>query len=245
MRCRIVLYTEGKSELIFVYHLLFSIFNADKLSIRTIELLSDDNFRTTEPFDHKGATPDCEFTLINVGGGERVMTLIKQNASNMINSGQNYICGLKDMYCQQYDDLSHGNINQNLTKKFVQNHQSEINTLNTNSKVSIFFAVMELEAWYFCLIKTLSKIGITEQSINSVINSKYQKNINIVDPESLFFKPKTLLKEICYKVNNKNYDEVGFAFKIGKNLDSSDINAIYSTSKLSHFRKFYDFLKSL
>lgn len=245
MKCRIVLYTEGKSELVFVYHLLFNIFDPDKLAIKTIELFSDANFQMTNPADHTGSIPDFEFTLINVGGGERVMSLIKQNAITMINGGHDYICGLKDMYCQQYDQLSNGKLNKNLTDKFIQNHQSELNALNNTSKIIIFFAVMELEAWYFGFIKILSKIGLSETKINLVLQSKYKKNIAEIDPELLFYKPKTLLKEIYKQANNKNYDEVGFAYQIGKNIDLSDLSNLYTTNKLSHFRKFYDFLKSL
>jgi len=245
MKCRIVLYTEGKSELIFVYHLLFNIFDPDKLAIKTIELLSDDNFQMTSPSDYMGSNPNCEFTLINVGGGERVMSLIKQNAINMINSGHDYICGLKDMYCQQYDQLSNGTIDQNLTDKFIQNHQSELNTLNNISKILIFFAVMELEAWYLGFTKTVCKIGLSETKINPILQSKYKKNITEIDPELLFYKPKTLLKEIYKQVNNKNYDEVGFAYQIGKNIDLSDFSNLYTTNKLLHFRKFYDFLKTI
>lgn len=104
MKRRIVLYVEGKSELVFVYYLLFNIFDPDELVIKTIELFSDDNFRKTNLPEHTGLNSNYEFTLINVVEGERVMSQIKENAINMNRMNRyDYICGLKDMYCQQYD----------------------------------------------------------------------------------------------------------------------------------------------
>lgn len=245
MKCRTVIYTEGKSELIFIYNLLFKIFSADKFTVKTLELLTSDNFKPSSQPDHVMPYADYEFLIMSVEGGERVMSEIKQNANSMLNKGFYYICGLKDMYCQRYDQLSSGKIDINTTNKFVQDHQSELAPLNNSSKIIVFFAVMELEAWYLCFIKALNKIGLTENKINPILKSKINKTLDEIDPEVLFFKPSKILKDIYKQLENKNYDKVSFSYKLCKYLDLDDINAIYSKNRLLYFRKFYDFLKSL
>ena len=72
MKCKIVIYTEGKSELIFIYYLLFKIFSPNKFTVKTLELLTSDNFKSSSP-NHIILNADYEFLIMNVEGGESIL----------------------------------------------------------------------------------------------------------------------------------------------------------------------------
>lgn len=118
MKCKIVLFVEGRSELIFVYYLLFHIFSADDLIIKPYELLTPNNFSPPIVPEHKGQNPKIEFWILNVNGGELVLTKIKENAINWLDKNYTYVCGLRDMFSKTYDQLSKGKINPMVTKKY-------------------------------------------------------------------------------------------------------------------------------
>lgn len=104
---------------------------------------------------------------------------------------------------------------------------------------------MELEAWYFAFYKALERIGLDLIKIDKLIKPKYKTSLTSLDPETTFFKPKTDLKEIFKQITNKNFNETSFSFKFSKQITNDDIKNVVSSSNVSHFRKFYNFLKSL
>lgn len=243
------------SELIFVYKLILVLYNYDsqKVKIKCIEFFSDNPYRKAyRDFPSKNGSNldevELNIVLHNVGGDKKVLSWIKKYGNkflsttndDLVRGQKDYICGLRDIYSEDYCDLAGDEIDNNVIEDFEKEAKRVCKTIDGN-KVSIYYSVMELEAWYLSMPKILLKLGMEEEAINSVLECDLSK----IDPEKYFIKPKNQLEKIHSRLLGKNYRETHFAEKFGEKMNKDVINDVLDSEKVLRFRTFINFLKNL
>ena len=97
------------------------------------------------------------------------------------------IIGLRDMYSEAYEKLSRGVINDDISNQFIQNHNSTIQKMTYQDRIKLYFAIMEIEAWFLAMYDIF-------QRIDSVLTIEYIEeklgfDLRRIDPQGEFFKP--------------------------------------------------------
>ena len=108
---RIAIFVEGISELIFLRTILFLLYNPEDISFECYSFRENSGHQV--PFSHQAANPKFHFMLVNIGSDERVLTIIREREEFLVAREFDQIIGLRDMYCEAYQTLSH-NIDNNI-----------------------------------------------------------------------------------------------------------------------------------
>lgn len=197
---KIVVFTEGRGELIFIRHLLIQIVGYEHLSFQCFDLISDTYRKVSYTLDNPNAL--IYFEIINVGTDTRVLSSITKYHNRYIELGYDII-GLRDMYSEEYKKKS-GVINQDVSSYFQDLVKDYLNKLNNPERIHFFFAVMELEAWFLGLYKILERVN----PLLNVENIRVQLGFDLeaVDPETNFFHPAIKFAQVL-NLANINYDK--------------------------------------
>lgn len=238
---RIAIFTEGQTELIFVRYFLINVFDPSKISFECYELIA----HNSSPVPYKFPNPNAEthFLIVNVNGDEGVLSSIKEREKNLIEEGKyEKIIGLRDMYCHEYLKRSLGVINDQISELIIQRHNQTISCLTYPNRVKLFFAIMEIEAWFLVMHRIFSKIDslLTEENINK----KLGIDLLTIDPQKQFFKPSEQVHQIlqlCGRQYKKKQSEIEC---ICSNIDSSDLDLARNQRCLS-FRDFREEIISI
>lgn len=238
----VVFFLEGKSEVIFIRKVLISIFPTDiKITIQRIGI--NESFEDV----YSSYQIHCEharihFILYDAANDIRVLSIIRSNAPAMLSKGY-YVYGLRDMFSSVYSEESNGKINNAVTNKTIQSIEGNLQTIynGNDNRLKMFFSVMEIEAWYLGLTTVLSLMGIDINKAGQILSL----DLLTIDPEKIFFKPKTKLKLIYENITSNNYDEVKFANKMCKYLTKEHLELMSNSGKNSHFKKLYSTLVGL
>ena len=143
---RIVVITEGQTEYVFVREFLFRIIDPSKLSLTCIKL---NGYRREHVRSYKCPSPEIHFDIINVQNDERVLNYIKQVEQNFIEKGlYDKIIGLRDMYSKEYVKQSPSGINDDITTREKERHNSMIQSRTYNDRIKLYYGEMEIEAWF-------------------------------------------------------------------------------------------------
>ena len=236
---RIAIFVEGESEKIFVYNLLLKIIDASKLKIECFKVGVDNNFKP-DSYSYSSPTAEIDILIFDSGGDNRVVSSIYRSAKNMNELGYETIIGLRDLYCQQYDDLSPSKINPTISNKIMEAARETLGSLKFGENVKLFFSVMELEAWYLGFIDALDRMGYSLTDINRILGIKLEE----IDPEGGFYKPKSAIEKVHTQVKGNAFNEVKFAHSISQTLRSNEISAVVNSGKLSHFKDFVECISS-
>ena len=118
MTKKVALFVEGKSELIFVKHLLQEISRYSRIKIDCFKILTDNNL-INEDYPYCSPPVKVEILLVEVGGDRKVASAIKDRANGLFSRGFRKIWGLRDMYSEAYDRQSNGKIDKAVTDKEI------------------------------------------------------------------------------------------------------------------------------
>ena len=221
---RVVVFTEGQTEQIFVRELLFRIFDPSKLSLVCWELLAGN--RSSTPYKYHNAPNPCveiHFMIINVHGDEAVMSTIEEREKSLIEKGGfERIIGLRDMYSEKYDKLANGTINDAVSSQIIRSNKSKIQQMNYHDRIKLYFAIMEVEAWFLGMYSLFQKID--KNLTVDHIKQKLGIDLKAIDPQEAFYKPshqlnsvielrggkyskkKTEVESICCKMESKDFE---------------------------------------
>lgn len=203
----VVVFTEGKSELIFIRHLLTQIIGYQDLSFDCLELHSDSERPASWQFRNPNAL--VYYLIINVGTDEKVLSEIEARSQKYIARGFEII-GIRDMYCELYQKRlrqihqAENVINDDVNSFFIQKSQERIQGLENADKIHFFFAIMEIEAWFLAIYWNLERIHHSLSAEN--IRNQLGFELEVIDPETTFFRPAAKLKQILL-LANRNYDK--------------------------------------
>src|SRR5260221_6164336 len=237
---RVAIFVEGESEKVFIFNLLLKLFDPSEIMIECMKMYTDDNFQE-DTNKHSSPNPKFDFLIINAGSDTKVVSAIYRSSNLMQGYGYTSVIGLRDLYCQDYHKRSPNVIDQAVGDKIIKSAQDTINSLGLGTSINLFFSVMEIEAWYFGFSAALGRLGYTTANINSILGI----DLLIIDPEKEFYKPKAELEKIHSRIKSTPFREVRFAHAISNEVTLPEINSVIGSSKLSHFKFFFEYLKSL
>ena len=92
---KIVVLTEGLTEMIFVRQLLINLIGFDALSFECLELRGQEP--QSVPYSYSSPEPIVHALILNVGGDERVLSVIKERENHFVEAGYDQIVGLRDI----------------------------------------------------------------------------------------------------------------------------------------------------
>lgn len=239
---RFAILTEGQSELIFVRELLLRIVDASKMSLQCLELLS--HRLSDVEFEHKCAEPKVFFLLVDVHGDEGVLSSIKERETNLIDKGgYERIIGLRDMYCEQYQKKSPAKIDDRVSEMIMRNCESVIQNMRYRHRIKVFFAVMELEAWFLGMYNLFERI-------NSLLGLDYiRKHTGIdlkeKDPETEFYRPSQQLDTVlnlCGMEYKKKKREIE---NVARNMAATDLIDARENNRCGRLGEFLEEIRGI
>ncbi|EDN70302.1 conserved hypothetical protein [Beggiatoa sp. PS] len=242
MQTKIAIFVEGQGEQIFLRNILFHLYDNSLLSFECVKFHDGRNEYAPYPFGNR-QTSKIHFLIVNVGNDEKVLIVIKNMEENLLQKGgYSKIIGLRDMYSQKYKKLSNGKINNKITEKFIETHQSEIKKMSAPDKIAFYFSIMEIESWWLSMFTLFEKIdsSLTVDAINETFGFKLDE----IDPEKYFFHPSKELERILKSVG-KPYDKKRSDVEsITNHITPQEIEVGISNDRCSTLRTFYEELCS-
>ena len=231
---KVAIFVEGQGELIFVRQLIVKLFDQNNISFECFELRSSFT-PISVPYQFTSPNASIYFRIINVGNDERLLSAILERQKKLVESGFE-ILGIRDMYSRAYKKQSQ-EINSDVNELFIKiiNDQIVKQTQNVD-KIHIFFAIMELEAWFLSMPNLFKKLS--PKLTPEFIHSKLGFNLTTIDPEVVFFNPAQDLDQVFRLIGErykKSWDEME---KIAILIEDEDILAVTDSTKCKSFTAF-------
>jgi hypothetical protein len=237
---KIAIFVEGQGELIFVRTLLPLLIPYRMLSFQCLSISADTMSRV--PYEYPNPDASFSFTVVNVGNDERVLTEVAEREEGLVNKGYCRIIAVRDMYCAEYHKRAN-NIDPTVNDQFVEQHEATISNRMTHSDlISIFFAIMELEAWLLGMYNLFKKVDPTLTC--EYIEAKLGFNLHDIDPQTEFFHPANQIDKILSLVGEKYTKSRDQMESILSHLSSDDIENAIERSRCQSLALFLDELKS-
>lgn len=233
---KVVIFTEGQSEQIFIRHLLLQTMDCSKISFRCLRLYAGREIQAK--YDYLNPNAEINFLIVNVGQDEKVLSIIKEREANLIRKGFDRIIGLRDMYSEEYSKRSPNKINDIVTSSFIKGWNSTIQKMSDPSKIRMHFAIMELEAWFLGIYDIFMRI-------NSILSAEYIENelgFNLadIDPQTEFFKPSEEVNRIFQLVGLQYKKKEHDVESICSNINNDDLYNSFKNGRCSRFKDFYE-----
>jgi len=190
------------------------------------------------PYSYGNQTESkLHFTIINVENDQKVLSQIQNQEENILKYTNSRIIGLRDMYSERYRDITHGIIDSELNKKFIDESKNSISRMSDPGRISFHFAIMEVESWWISMFTIFEKIDplLTLDYIQQEIGI----NLSEVNVEEYVFHPYIKLKKILESVGkqyNKKYSDVE---AITRQITIQDIEVGISNDRCVSLRDFY------
>jgi hypothetical protein len=237
---KIAVFVEGQGELIFVRKLLPLLIPYNILSLHCLSISADKPYTV---FKLPNPNASFSFTIVNVGNDERVLTEIAEREGNLVDKGYCQIIALRDMYGAAYRKLTQ-NVDQEIINKFVRFHKDTIRDKMSNPEmISVFFAIMELEAWLLGMYNLFQKVNPSLTC--DYIETELGFNLRNIDPQTEFFHPTVRIHEILNLIDEKYTKSKGQMESILSHLASEDISNAIERNRCRSLASFLDELKRL
>ena len=178
------------------------------------------------------------FFIVDAHGDKGVLSAIREREKDLIQKGgYEKIIGLRDMYSEEYKKLSPGAINDSITRKLIQSYNLTIQDMTYSTKIKLYLAIMEIEAWF------LAMYNIFERIDTKLTVGKIKQNLDIdlmtVDPQRAFFKPAEQIDDI-FQLCERRYDKKkGDAENICSKMVPADFDNATENNRCECFDAFY------
>lgn len=238
---KIVVFTEGQSEMIFVRNFLSKKIDNTKLSFVCYKLHGDD-FQGV-PYRHNPPKPAFHFMIVDVGNDSRVLSAIKEREGQLFEKGFKEIIGLRDMYSKEYKKMSPGVINDTVSRKFVNSCDGEIKKMSNPASITIIFSIMELETWFLSMYSIFEKLDARLTVSN--IKRRLGYNLKQIDPQKEFFKPSSEIEKImklCGCDYRKSANDIE---KITSKMEINDFEIAIENNRCDSFNRFSQKIDSI
>lgn len=234
---RIAFFVEGLTETIFIRSLLLNVFDNSKAEILCIRLFNTSKEVPTYSISNDSAT--IKFLLIDVEGDSNVLSGIKEREESFFNQGYKKIIGLRDMYSDEYDNLSKKKgVNKRVISLIISKVQSEIDKMSHPTLIKLHFAIMEIEAWFMAMVDVLNRID--SQLTPDFIKSKLGFDILIIDPQTFFRTPSNELEKI-YALVGKTYDKTRHCLEsLMSKMQKEDFYNLHRSDNVSRYKNFFE-----
>lgn len=234
---KIAFFVEGLTETIFIRRLLLSIFDNSKIEIRSLRLFNTS--KGTPTYSVINDFAEIRFLLVDVEGDSNVLSGIKEREKNFFSQGYKKIIGLRDMYSNQYNNLTKKKrVDEGVISLLISRAQSEINKMSKPTLIKLHFAIMEIEAWFIAMVDVLNKIDV--RLTQSFIKRKLSFDILVIDPQFYFRKPSRDLEKV-YALVGKTYQKTKESLEsLMSKMQKEDFYNLYSSGKVSNYKIFFE-----
>ena len=233
---KIAIFVEGQSEQIFVRDLLLKVFDNSKLSFHCVKLYADEMQKA--PYHYNIGQPHVKvhFLVIDASNDKKVLSAIQEREKHLFKKGYDKVLGLRDMYSEEYRKRS-TIINDKVIKNFINGAMKTISLMSCPEKTYLYYAIMELEAWFLGMYNLFCKI---DNTLNiDYIKDKMGYNLNEINPQNEFYKPSDELDKIFKLVElqyKKRSNEVN---KISSYIEKKDCENAIENNRCDSFKCFY------
>jgi hypothetical protein len=236
---RIAIFTEGKTERIFVRECLFRLFDPARIRFECYELLAHNLLAA--PYVYPSTpNPQAEvfFMIVDCHGDEGVLSTIKEREHSLIEKGYDAILGLRDMYCDAYHRLAHGLIKDNVSKRLIQAHAAEMQRMKHYDRIKLYYAIMEIEAWLLGMYDLFQKI-------DPILTTKYIKqelgiDLENMDPQLSFYRPSEELNAVLALCGRRYKKKEGDVERLCAKIELKDLDDVISNNRCKSFKEFRD-----
>lgn len=233
---RIAIFAEGQTELIFIRDFLLRVLDPSNLSFECYVLLAHKH--SPIPYKYSSPSADIHFMIIDVHGDGGVLSSIKEREKNLIEKrGYDRIIGLRDMYSEYYIKLSPNVINEAVSNQIIENHNLTIEKMTYSDRIKLYFAIMEVEAWFLGMYNLFSKID--QMLTLACIKENLNIDLQTIDPQRKFYKPSELVHsilELCGRAYSKKEDEIE---SICSPMTTEDFDNAKENGRCKCFADFY------
>jgi hypothetical protein len=190
---KVAFFVEGQTERIFIEKLLEEVFTYPKYDIESYSIVRDKaSIVRGKRVDNN---LDYFFLIFDVSGDGKVTSTINERANNLLNKNDySHIFGIRDLYPEI--KTSKSKIEDSIIDIFTHNNIDV-------SKVSLFIAVMEIEAWFLASYSHYANVNPALSIEN--INSNLKIKIDTDDIES-YSHPAMLIDNI-FNILGRRYDK--------------------------------------
>lgn len=232
---KIAVFTEGQTELIFVRELLLRVIDNSKLSFQCLVLRAGNSLNV--PYEYRCPDPEVHFEIVNVQGDEMVLSAIADAQEGLAKRGYERIIGLRDMYSSAYEKRSPGAIDDNVSREFIHRSKSAINSMTHGSMVRVYFAIMEIEAWFLAMYNLFQELN----PVLSVDHIKHELGFDLrtIDPQKAFFKPSDQLQRIFALVGCRYAKKKGDIESIARRMSLEHFDCAKENGRCRCFDDFY------
>ena len=141
------------------------------------------------------------------------------------------------MYCDEYVKRSPEDINNQVSNLIIERCNQTIRNLTHPDRIKLFFAIMEIEAWFLGMYNLFKKI-------NSVLTVQYieQKlgiDLTTTDPQKQFYRPSDQVNDIFLLCRGEYKKKHGEIENICSNMDYADFDTARENNRCSCFDDFF------
>ena len=224
---RKVIYVEGVTEIIFVYHLICTHYSYNGRQCRIQITSLDRATKLSLPKDFGESNAPNFFLIVGAAGDEGVVSLIKERYSGHMREGYDVVVGLRDVYGQAYCKLAGHRIDRGKVKMLIEAQRKQ---LHDNLSASLCFAIMEIEAWL---------MGMDDYLKDKFpkLDLKWDK-----DPETTYVHPYNELHTVLNRIGVAFEKHGGDIMSFFDRITKDDFDKLYSSAKCSSFNEFYEVL---
>jgi hypothetical protein len=237
---RVAVFTEGQSEQIFVRNMLMKLINNAHLSFECLSLRAGNLLPAR--FNFLSASAKIHFMIIDVGNDTRVTGAIREREHHLFAKGYERIIGLRDMYCDAYDRRSRGQVRAEVSQEIEGGIIREIAEMSEPTKISVFFEIMEFEAWILAMYDLFGRVD-ARLSVDYICGSVHL-DLRSCDPETEFYRPSTTLKKV-FAIIGMNYKKSASDIEmICAVMTTADFESAIERGRCDAFKKFYSEIRT-
>lgn len=238
---KIAIFVEGQTELIFVSDFLIKWFKYDPNIIGLNCLASHGTRLFPGGFSSFGdENSELYYIIQNVGNDESVISKIQEEATHLVAKGYELILGLRDMYSKKYVQKIKTippQIDSSLNKLYIDSVEQILSVHPQASIISIHHAIMEVEAWFIGMPKSL--LGLDPRFTPEFIHHHSTKIDLDSDPEKTILHPAVAIAELGKVAQAHIYDKHDYEIQnMCNQLSREDYVALMSSGKCMAFTSF-------
>ena len=232
---KVAVFVEGQGEQILARTLVLLASGYSGVHVECVRLCGDTMKRS--PFTFGPADAAVFYLIVDVGNDERVVSAINEREGGLAHRGYQVIIGLRDLYSRAYDRRSGGRISAAVTKEFLDGARQQEASPKHRCTIRLFFAIMELEAWFFGMPGIFRRIhsSLTENAIARRLGIRLCE----IDPQVEFYRPAKKLEEV-FSVAGERYSKTRDQLEgICSAIGPADVEELRESGRCQAFAAFH------
>jgi hypothetical protein len=229
-RKKIAIYVEGHSEQILLNCLIKLWWQHSGIEITNLKIHGGNTTqrekKDIEDYSSGDSENSIRFLIINVDGEGSLSSSIAARA-NRLQAEQYEIIGLRDLHAQDFTDMALSDKNEAARRITATIQEAlKIKKCNNPERISIFFAIMEIEAWLLAFKNA---------------SSSWSKGSDLTIPHDLeaVKRPSTLMSKLGKNSDRENHKTSHHMKSFVSGITREEIQEVYSSKRIPSFSVFW------